>query len=685
MRPRSTLIRCIAVSSFCAVLLTTTAHAQVLTSSDLSRLRSIGSVALSPDAHSIAYTITMRDRPGRPYGQLWVMEVNSGRIVRLGGDKPAGNPLWSIDSKWIAFTGSDGDKQGLMIAHPDGSEATFLVPLAGTNSPLPGTGKDFTWSPDAKQIAFISSTPGEGAEEAKGDPMVITRYLYKPDAGEGSTRFNDNQRLHIFVVDVRSKQVRQLTQGNFDEHSIDWSPDGKQLVFASNREPNQDEFFNYDLFTLQLSDNSIHRLTATESNEYDPLWSPDGKFIVYRGTHRGLTDRETTMEDSHVWIMNADGSNRREIGSAIDNRQGTPQWAPDGSAVYFTVQERGSNHLVRLPIAGGQPEYIVNEPGGIGGWSVGKNRAVAYSFATARDASELFLKSSAAAPRKLTDLNQELLPGKSIAEVESFTFVSNDNRFDVEAFLTKPIGMTATSKHPLIVVIHGGPHGANGPAFSFKNQVYAAHGYAVLNVNYRGSTSYGQKFSDAVFGDQDGNEGQDVLYAVSAAVRRYLWIDRDRLGIEGVSYGGQLTDWLITQTNQFKAAIPTAGIANLVSYNYMTYYNQYEEMEFGQFLHQGNLMDVAWERSAIKHIAAAHTPTLIIHGENDNDVPIAEAEQLFIALKDLGVETVFLRYPREGHGLSETKHQIDAIDRSIAWYDKHFPKPGEEGVTNVQP
>jgi dipeptidyl aminopeptidase/acylaminoacyl peptidase len=685
MRHRSTLIRCIAVSLFCAVLLTTIAHAQVLTSSDLSRLRSIGSVALSPDAHSIAYTITMRDRPGRPYGQLWVMEVNSGRIVRLGGDKPAGNPLWSIDSKWIAFTGSDGDKQGLMIAHPDGSEATFLVPLAGTNSPLPGTGKDFTWSPDAKQIAFISSTPGEGAEEAKGDPMVITRYLYKPDAGEGSTRFNDNQRLHIFVVDVRSKQVRQLTQGNFDEHSIDWSPDGRQLVFASNREPNQDEFFNYDLFTLQLSDNSIHRLTATESNEYDPLWSPDGKFIVYRGTHRGLTDRETTMEDSHVWIMNADGSNRREIGSAIDNRQGTPQWAPDGSAVYFTVQERGSNHLVRLPIAGGQPEYIVNEPGGIGGWSVGKNRAVAYSFATARDASELFLKSSAAAPRKLTDLNQELLPGKSIAEVESFTFVSNDNRFDVEAFLTKPIGMTAASKHPLIVVIHGGPHGANGPAFSFKNQVYAAHGYAVLNVNYRGSTSYGQKFSDAVFGDQDGNEGQDVLYAVSAAVRRYLWIDRDRLGIEGVSYGGQLTDWLITQTNQFKAAIPTAGIANLVSYNYMTYYNQYEEMEFGQFLHQGNLMDVAWERSAIKHIAAAHTPTLIIHGENDNDVPIAEAEQLFIALKDLGVETVFLRYPREGHGLSETKHQIDAIDRSIAWYDKHFPKPGEEGVTNVQP
>jgi dipeptidyl aminopeptidase/acylaminoacyl peptidase len=689
MRHRSNaMLVCISVCLLCAALLVVNAaptNAQGLTSSDLSHLRSVDSVALSPDGHYIAYTITMRDRPGRPYSQVWAMDLSTEKSVRFGGDKPADGPLWSTDSKWLAFHGAAEDKQGLLIARPDGSDTTFLAALAGTNSPLPGMGKEVAWSPDGKQIAFVSSTPGEAAAEANGDPRVITRYLYKPDAGEGLTRFNDNQRLHIFVVDIGTKQVRQLTQGNYDEHSIDWSPDGKQLVFASNREPNQDEFFNYDLFTLQLADNSIHRLTATEYCEYDPRWSPDGKSIVYRGTRRGLTDRETTMEDTHIWLMNADGSNRREIGGVIDNRQGAPQWAPDGSAVYFTVQERGSNHLVRLPISGGRPEYVVQETGGVGGWSVSKSGAFAYAFATPRDASELYYKSGAAAPRKLTDLNKEVLAGKPIAKVESFTFVSNDNRFEVGAFLTVPISMTAPSKHPLIVVIHGGPHGQNGPGFNFKNQVYAAHGYAVLNVNYRGSTGYGQKFADAVFGDQNGNEGQDVLYGVSAAVRRYLWIDRERMGIEGVSYGGQLTDWLITQTNEFKAAIPTAGISNLVSYNYMTYYNQYEEMEFGQFLHQGNMMDIAWERSALKHIAAAHTPTLIIHGENDNDVPIAEAEQLFVALKDVGVETVFLRYPREGHGLSEIKHQIDAIDRSIAWYEKHFPKPGEEGVTNVQP
>jgi dipeptidyl aminopeptidase/acylaminoacyl peptidase len=659
---------------------------QGLATEDLVKLRSVGAVALSPDGHHLAYTVTMFDEPGRPYAQLWIMDLATQKSIRVGGEKDRGSgPVWSPDGKVLAFLGKQGEKHGLMIAKADGSDVTELVSPGGSNSPLPGTGNQISWSPDGKQIAYISSTPDDRAAEASGDPVVITRYLYKPDAGEGMTRFNDNRRLHIFAVDVGSKETRQLTKGNTDEHSIDWSPDGKELLYLTNPEPNQDEFFNYDVFALKLADNSVRRITATEFNEYNPQWSPDGKQILFRGTRRGLTDRETTMEDTHVWVMNADGSNRREIGAVIDQRQGSPKWAPDGNSVYFTVQERGSNYLVRLPISGGAPEYVVKEPGGVGSFSVGKGGTIAYTFQSPRDMTQLYLKTGNTAPRKLTDLNAQVLGGKQIAEVESFTFVSNDNKFEVEAFLTKPLGMTATSKHPLIVNIHGGPHGQNGQGFSFGNQVYAARGWAVLNVNYRGSTGYGQKFADAVFGDQDGNEGQDVLYGVSAAVRRYPWIDRERMGIEGVSYGGQLTDWLITQTNEFKAAIPTAGIANLVSYNYMTYYNQYEEMEFGQFLHQGNLMDVAWERSALKHVAAAHTPTMLLHGENDNDVPIAEAEQFFIALKDVGTEAVLVRYPREGHGLREVGHSIDSINRSIAWYEKHFPKPGGEGVTNVQP
>jgi dipeptidyl aminopeptidase/acylaminoacyl peptidase len=659
---------------------------QGVLSSDLSRLRSVGGVAASPDGKRVAYTVVMRDRPGRPYGQLWILDLSTQKSVRIGGDKDGGGGgVWSPDGKWIAFSGHQGDKSGLFVVRPDGSEVTFLAEVHGTNSPLPGTGNEVSWSPDSKQIAFVSSTPDPRAAEASGDPMVITRYLYKPDAGEGMTRFNDNQRLHIFVVDASTKQVRQLTQGDFDEHSVEWSPDGKKILFGSNREPNQDEFFNYDLFTLNVLDGSIERLTTTEYNEYDAIWSPDGKQIAYRGTRRGITDRETTMEDTHVWVMNADGGNRREIGAAIDNRQGAPRWSADSAALYLTVQERGNNVLMRLPASGGTAQYVVKERGGVFSFSLSKDGGLFYTYSSPSDLSQLYQKIGSGAPKKLSDLNADVLAGKQLGEVESLTFISNDNKFEVEAFLTRPIGMTASSKHPLIVNIHGGPHGQNGPAFSFRNQVFAAHGYAVLNVNFRGSTGYGQKFADAVFGDQNGSEAQDILYGVSAAVRRNLWIDRERMGIEGVSYGGQLTEWLITQTNEFKAAIPTAGIVNLVSYNYMTYYNQYEEMEFGQFLHQGTLMDEAWKRSALKYVSAAHTPTLIVHGENDNDVPIAEAEQFFIGLKDVGTEAVFVRYPREGHGLQEVKHQIDWTDRSIAWYEKHFPRPGAEGVTNVQP
>src|SRR5262249_21672130 len=190
---------------------------------------------------------------------------------------------------------------------------------------------------------------------------------------------------------------------------------------------NQDEFFNYDLFTLSVADGSIQRLTATEYNEYDAIWSPDGRHIAYRGTRRGITDRETTMEDTHVWVMNADGSNRREIGAVIDNRQGAPRWSADGNSLYFTVQERGNNRLVRLPIAGGSPEYVVKETGSAGGVSVGRDGAIVYTLSSPRDMAQLYYKPGSAAAKKLTDLNSEVLAGKQIAEVESFTFVSNDN------------------------------------------------------------------------------------------------------------------------------------------------------------------------------------------------------------------------------------------------------------------
>jgi dipeptidyl aminopeptidase/acylaminoacyl peptidase len=643
-------------------------------SADYLKLRSVGTVRLSPDGKRLAYTVENHDLPGKQYSQVWLLTLADGKSVRIGdATASSSDPEWSPDGQRLAFSGRSGEKSALLIANADGSGARMLAPLEGTNNPLPSTGRRFTWSPDGKQIAFVSGVPGPESAEATGDPVVIRRYLYKPDADEGGTRFNDNRRLHIFLVDVAGGTPRQLTSGDHYEHSLDWSARGDEILFASNRETNEDQFFNYDLFALKLADSSMRRLTATESIEYRPRWSPDGRMIAFQACKRGLTDLETTMEDTHVWVMDADGTHRREL-VTIDNRQGEPVWSPEGDALYFTVQERGNVRLYRTPVRGGKPEPVISERGTVGGFSVGRGGLIAYVLATPADAGQLYISDGRGPARRLTDLNAELMRGKETTPVESFTFISNDNKWEVEAFLTRPTGMTADSKHPLIVVIHGGPHAQQGPAFNFRNQVYAGRGWATLMVNYRGSTGYGQAFADAVFRDQNGDEAQDVLYGVSAAMRRNLWIDRDRIGVEGVSYGGQLSAWLITQTRLFKSAIPTAAIINLVSYNYTTYYNQYEQMTFGIFPHQGTLMDTLWERSALRYVGKVATPTLLVHGENDNDVPVSEAEQYFIALKDVGVDTVFVRYPREGHGIREPKHVVDWTDRSIQWHESHFAR-----------
>ena len=645
-----------------------------LTPPDLLRLRSVGDVALSPDGRRIAYTVTHQDGPRRPYSQLFVLTLADSVTVSFSTAKESsGSPLWSPDGARLAYSGKLGEQSGLIVANADGTAKRFIAKLGGTNAPLPSTGSTFDWSPDGKQIVYVDATSGPETKDLDGDPIVITRYLYKPDAGEGNSRLNDNKRLHLFLADVATGAITPLTSGDFYEHSVDWSPKGDEILFASNREPDADQFFNYDLFALKVSDKSIRRLTATESIEYRPTWSPDGRGIVYQGCKRGLTDLETTMEDTHIWTIASDGQNRREF-VTMDNRQGPPVWSPEGDFVYFTLQERGSVHLYRQPVTGGKPELVVGGLSSVGSFAVGRGGVVAYAQSTPQDAPQLYLQTGAAPARKLTNLNADLLRGVEIAPVEAFTYISNDNKWQVEAFLTKPLGMTATSKHPMIVVIHGGPHGQQGPAFNFKNQVYAAKGWATLMVNFRGSTGYGQAFADGVFGDQNGNEGQDVLYGVSAAIRRNLWIDRDRLGVEGVSYGGQLSSWLITQSRIFKSSIPTAAIINLISYNYTTYYNQYEQMTFGAFPHQGNLMDVLWERSSLKHVGKVATPTMLVHGENDNDVPLSEAEQFYVALKDVGVETIFVRYPREGHGIRESKHVIDWTERSIRWHESHFPR-----------
>jgi dipeptidyl aminopeptidase/acylaminoacyl peptidase len=652
------------------------AAATLFESKDQFRLQEVAEAQISPDGSRIAYSIRKHDDPARSYTQMWMADVTSGQSRRLGSDRDRGSgPRWSPDGRWLAFVGSAGGENGLVVMKADGSSARVIAPVEGTNHPLPSSGERLAWSPDGNQIAFVSAQPGPEAGEAQGDPMIIRRYLYKPTASTGTTRFDDNRRLHLFIADVAGRQVRQLTKGDYYEHSIDWSPRG-EILFVSNHEADPDRHFNYDIFAVKTSDGTVRQITKTKAAEYRPRWSPDGSTIAFQGTKRDLTSSETTMEDTHVWLMDADGGNKREVGLAIDNRQGAPEWSRDGKLVWFTADRRGTNELYRFETsrAGARPEAaIVNSRSSVGAWSVSDNGTVALAMSTPQDSPQLYVTNFAGKPRQLTDLNAELLRGKTIAEVESLEFDA-EGGFKVEAFLTKPAGIAPGRRYPMVLMIHGGPHGQQGPAFNLKAQVYAAHGFASLMVNYRGSIGYGQKFADAIFKDQDGAEARDVLTGVDAALKKYPWIDGNRLGIEGGSYGGQLTNWLITQTDRFRAAIPSAGISNLLSFNYMAYYHDYLAVEFGAYPHENDLLDVLWQRSPLKQVARVKTPTMFIHGENDNDVPIAEAEQFFIALKDIGVDTIMLRYPREGHGLSENAHIVDAMNRSLEWYDHYFER-----------
>ncbi len=644
-----------------------------LEASDLVKLRSVGQVAVSPDGQRIAYTVIHNDG-ARPYSRLWILNLKDGNSVRVGSEKDSGSgPEWSPDGQWLAYQGRTGEKSGLIITRPDGTGVRLLAPIQSTNNRLPETGRQLTWAPDARQIAFLSAVAGPESNPAASDPVVITRLLYRPDASDGINRFADNRWLHVFLADLESGQARQLTEGSYHDHSIDWSPRGDEILFVSNRDPDQDRFFNYDVFAAKLDGGGIRRLTATEGSEYRPRWSPDGRTIVLQFTRRGITYLDTFMEDTHVWTMDASGGNRREVGVVIDNRQGEPRWDADGKSVYFTVQEHGNVKLYRLPISGGKPEVVVGSRGIVGSWSLAQNGVLAYSFASPSDLAQLYRKNPRQTAKALTTLNVELLDGKLLGEVEAFSFISHDHAYQIEAFLTKPAVLNSALKHPLVVNIHGGPHSQHGPAFQFKNQVYAGRGWATLMVNYRGSTSYGQRFADGIFGDQHGNEAQDVLSGVSAVLRRYLWLDRNRVVLDGASYGGGIATWMITQTGFFKAAIANAPITNPITYNYLTNNNQYVHMAYGLPPHQRNLLDRLWEGSAMRHVSSVRTPTLLIHGENDSDVPIVESEQFFAALKEVGVETVMVRYPREGHGIRETRHLIDLIERSIRWFETHFP------------
>lgn len=651
------------------------------------RLRSVADVRLSPDGSTIAYVERFIDGERRTRSHIWLVPAAGGTPRRLSAeDADDSSPRWSPDGQSIAFlTGTRGSQapgflptafgNGIAVARLDRGTTEVVATYQVSNHPLAyqGTAEQLAWSPDGRALAYLSAD--EGPEGPLGDPRVITRYGYKSWAG-----LSDNRRWHIYVVTLADRQIRRLTSGPYQDHSIAWSPAGDEIAYISNHEADPDRVHNYDIFAVRVADGRIRAVTGTKGCEYAPTWSPDGTTIAYLAGVRPLTTQESSAEDVHVWSVPAGGGAGRALTASLDRRATRVAWSPDDRALYFTVQDRGSTVLYRIDRDGRNQSVVVGERGSVSDFSPGRDGRVALALHTVRSPADVFVASPGQSLRQVTSLNAALLAERDVVEPEAFEFASFDGT-RVQGFLTPPLGREAGRKYPLIVAIHGGPHGQQGPAFVHKSQVYAGAGYAVLMVNYRGSSGYGQAFADGTINDQNGGEFQDIMAGLDHVLKIAPYLDPDRVGVEGGSYGGQLTNWAITQTTRFKSAIPSAGISNLVSHGYLIWAQDYTQVEWGgRHPWQDDVAARMWARSPLAHVAKARTPTLFIHGELDEDVPLREAEQMYIALKQVGVETVLVRYPREGHGLREPAHVVDALERSLAWHGRFLGSPATAGA-----
>jgi dipeptidyl aminopeptidase/acylaminoacyl peptidase len=695
----------------------------------------VGEAQIAPDGSAVCYTVTTTEGNATRTA-LWCAQLGDGRVVPpprpvpqqvLGGDWNISRPRWSPDARRLAFFAARGEQSGLWVMSPrERQPPRFVAAVRSTNYHLPYAGESFAWSPDSRRLAYINASEEatdnaatlDASSEARArrdDPRIVDRIQYK-----SRTSFSDTLRTHVWLTDVDEPAPRQLTSGQHYDHALTWNPRGEEVAFLSNHEPDPEAVNNSDIFAVAL-DGRTRQITATRGCEYEPTWSPDGKWIAYTATTRDVTTIDSVAEDTHVWVIEAaaGGTKGREQAATLDRRARSPKWTPDSNSLLFLAGDNGrttiyglrlnDRQVYRLSLWGENAQLLrmvfdasgrvapnptevpllrPARPFQIGNFSIASSALrnlnspqinlsnvnlppLAFPLTNATTPAEVWFGAgtSSAPLRRLSEHNDALLRSLSVVEPEEIRFKSFDGT-DVQGWLMKPLNFRAGERYPLILSVHGGPHGMFGYSFNAAFQSYAARGYAVLFINPRGSSGYGQKFSDGTLREWGGGDYRDLMAGVDEALRRFNWIDRGRMGVTGGSYGGFMTNWIITQTPRFRAAVASASVSNLVSFYSTSLYQDLIHAEFGGF--PWDDYDLLWRWSPLRYVRAVETPTLFIHGELDNDVHITQAEEMYMALRRRGVETVLARYPREGHGFREPRHREDALERTLAWFDKYL-------------
>jgi dipeptidyl aminopeptidase/acylaminoacyl peptidase len=655
-----------------------------LTVDDYFRIKDVEDAQISPDGKWVAYVVTTHDvKEDKDKKRIWMNSTSGGDAIALTNeDANSTHPRWSPDGKYLGFSSERGNEK----------KQVWLLPRGGGEAEqLTNTVQDvnaFEWSPAGERMVLVlqDASPedleaAKKKEEGKADeeqkektrtrPWVIDRLHFKED----EIGYLDRRRTHLYVFNLTDGRVKQITFGDYDDSEPAWSPDGKSIAFTSNRSADPDSNFNSDIWVVNLDSddaaNALRQITTSPAEDLTPAWSPDGKTIAF------VTQIDPKLfwyATYHLAVVAASGGEPRVLTKNLDREVSAPRFSPDGRWIYFIAEDEGTQNLLRVAPSGGEITRPISGRRKVEFYSISHEGTLAATLSSPNLPDEAYLLPANGVLRRLSNVNDEAIAGIELAAVDYVQFKSKDGAV-VAAFVIKPPGYTTGVKYPAILWLHGGPTLSHQAEFDFRAQILAANGYVVVQPNPRGSSGYGEEFCKAIFADWGHKDYEDDVAAVDYVVGQGI-SDPEKLAVGGHSYGAIATNFIITQTHRFKAAISNAG-EFLYIVNYGTdLYSRHWEYELGLPWENRALWEKLSPFSRLKEIT---TPTLVLGGDVDSNVPITNGEQLYQSLKRLGVPTMLVVYPGEYHDFVRPSFVKDLYERYIFWYGHYVKGEGPAG------